>query len=127
MRRCRVFLVGVLVPVGMLSAQGSLAGFDAGGVRLATTAGALGAAGAACIIFAFRTGGLPVYVMPLVFGGAPIVNVLYTIIASSAEDGAESDALCRVSARGSWGGDGAVFQADCVKHTWGLTPRLLFS
>jgi hypothetical protein len=74
------FLVGVLVPVGMLSAQGSLAGFDAGGVRLATTAGALGAAGAACIIFAFRTGGLPVYVMPLVFGGAPIVNVLYTMI-----------------------------------------------
>src|SRR5436190_1774987 len=32
-------------------------------------------AGAACIIWAFKTGGLPVYVMPLVFGGAPIVNV----------------------------------------------------
>jgi hypothetical protein len=42
----------------------------------ATIAGALGAAGAACIIWAFRSGGLPVYVMPLVFGGAPIVNVL---------------------------------------------------
>jgi hypothetical protein len=38
-------------------------------------AGALGAAGAACIIWSFRVGGLPVYVMPLVFGGAPIVNV----------------------------------------------------
>ena len=32
-----------------------------------------------CIIYAFRTGGLPVYVMPLVFGGAPIVNVLITM------------------------------------------------
>jgi hypothetical protein len=74
------FLVGVLVPVAMLSSQGSLAGFNASGVRLATTAGVLGAAGAACIIFAFRTGGLPVYVMPLVFGGAPIVNVLYTMM-----------------------------------------------
>ena len=46
----------------------------------ATVAGALGAAGAACIIWAFRTGGLPVYVMPLVFGGAPLVNVLVTMV-----------------------------------------------
>ena len=74
------FLVGVIVPVATLSSQGNLAGFDATGVRLATIAGVLGAAGAACIIFAFRTGGLPVYVMPLVFGGAPIVNVLYTMM-----------------------------------------------
>ena len=73
------FLVGVLVPVATLSSQGNLAGFDATGVRMATIAGVLGAAGAACIIFAFRAGGLPVYVMPLVFGGAPIVNVLVTM------------------------------------------------
>ena len=46
---------------------------------MATIAGALGAAGAACIIWAFKTGGLPVYVMPLVFGGAPIINVLITM------------------------------------------------
>ena len=31
------------------------------------------------IIYAFRTGGLPLYVMPLVFGGAPIVNVLVSL------------------------------------------------
>ena len=70
------FLIGVIVPVAGLSAQGQLAGFDTGGLVAATVAGALGAAGAACIIWAFRFGGLPVYVMPLVFGGAPIVNVL---------------------------------------------------
>jgi hypothetical protein len=70
------FLIGVIVPVAGLSAQGGLSGFNTGGLILATAAGALGAVGAACIIWAFRNGGLPVYVMPLVFGGAPIVNVL---------------------------------------------------
>jgi hypothetical protein len=74
------FLIGVIIPVLALSAQGNLAGFNAGGLVKATVAGALGAAGAACIIWAFRTGGLPVYVMPLVFGGAPLVNVLVTMV-----------------------------------------------
>ena len=73
------FLIGVLVPVAGLSAQGDLSGFDTNGLIAATVAGALGAAGAACIIWAFRFGGLPVYVMPLVFGGAPIVNVLVSM------------------------------------------------
>jgi hypothetical protein len=70
------FLIGVIVPVAGLGAQGELGGFNTGGLVAATVAGALGAAGAACIIWSFRFGGLPVYVMPLVFGGAPIVNVL---------------------------------------------------
>jgi hypothetical protein len=70
------FLIGVIVPVAGLSAQGEMSGFNSGGLIAATVAGALGAAGAACIIWSFRFGGLPVYVMPLVFGGAPIVNVL---------------------------------------------------
>ena len=82
----RVIALGVpapwtflLIPVGALASQGSLSGFDQSGLLIATIAGALGAAGAACIIWAFRTGGLPVYVMPLVFGGAPIVNVLLSM------------------------------------------------
>jgi len=74
------FLIGVLVPVVALTSQGQLGGFNATGVRLATIAGILGALGAVCIIYSFRTGGLPLYVMPLVFGGAPIVNVLYTMV-----------------------------------------------
>lgn len=40
------------------------------------TAGALGALG---IILAFTFGGKPTYVMPLVFGGAPVVNTLVTV------------------------------------------------
>ena len=74
------FLIGVLVPVATLAAQGELGGFDSRGLMTATVAGALGAIGAACIIWAFRTGGLPVIVMPLVFGGAPVVNVLLSIM-----------------------------------------------
>ncbi|HEX9710355.1 MAG TPA: hypothetical protein VGB42_10375 [Candidatus Thermoplasmatota archaeon] len=73
------FLVGVLVPVLALAAQGELKGFSASGVGIATWAGTLGALGAVCIIWAFRSGGAPLYVMPLVFAGAPVVNVLYTM------------------------------------------------
>lgn len=70
------FLIGVLVPVIALASQGELRGFGAAGTVGATFAGVLGAIGAVCIIYAFRAGGLPTYVMPLVFGGAPVVNVL---------------------------------------------------
>ena len=73
------FLVGVLVPAVALSAQGELRNFSVSGTVTATIAGVLGALGAVCIIYAFRAGGLPIYVMPLVFGGAPIVNVLSTM------------------------------------------------
>ncbi|HUG53493.1 MAG TPA: hypothetical protein VMR21_07825 [Vicinamibacteria bacterium] len=74
------FLIGVLVPLVALGAQGELRGFSTPGVIGATAGGALGALGAVCIIWAFRSGGSPLYVMPLVFAGAPVVNVLYTII-----------------------------------------------
>ena len=73
------FLVGVLVPVVTLGSQGDLKGFNTAGSLAATGAGLLGAIGAVFIIFAFRSGGLPAYVMPLVFGGAPLVNVLVSM------------------------------------------------
>jgi hypothetical protein len=73
------FLIGVLVPVIGLWSQGQLSGFTLEGSTVATLAGALGALGAVCIIWAFKAGGLPAYVMPLVFGGAPIVNVLVSM------------------------------------------------
>ena len=73
------FLIGVLVPLVGLWYQGELGGFTMKGSMSATLGGALGAAGAICIIFAFTYGGLPTYVMPLVFGGAPLVNVLFSM------------------------------------------------
>ena len=74
------FLVGVVVPAVALTAQGELRSFNSSGTITATMAGVLGAVGAVCIIYAFRAGGSPLYVMPLVFGGAPIVNVLSTMV-----------------------------------------------
>lgn len=73
------FLIAVLVPVISLSYQGQLQGFTMKGSVAATLAGTLGAAGAVCIILAFRSGGLPTYVMPLVFAGAPLVNVFFSM------------------------------------------------
>lgn len=76
------FLIGILVPVISLGMQGNLSvsSFNTSGTTLATFAGALGAIGAVCIILAFKSGGLPNYVMPLVFGGAPLINVIVTVI-----------------------------------------------
>jgi len=73
------FLVGVLVPVATLASQGQLNNFTPSGTTAATLGGALGAAGAICIIWAFRNGGVPNYVMPIVFGIAPLINVLYSM------------------------------------------------
>lgn len=74
------FIIGVLVPVAVLASQGQLnKGWSFDGAFGATAAGALGALGAVFIIYAFRAGGIPTYVMPLVFGGAPVVNVLFTM------------------------------------------------
>ena len=76
------FLIGVLVPVASLSSSsgGVGGGFNMGGSIWATVGGALGAIGAVCIIWAFKAGGLPTYVMPIVFGGAPLVNVLVSML-----------------------------------------------
>ncbi len=73
------FLIAVLVPVAGLGAQGQLKGFTTSGVIGATLGGTLGALGAVCIIYAFKAGGTPAFVMPLVFGGAPLVNVLVSM------------------------------------------------
>ena len=73
------FLIGVLAPLLTLWYQEDLKGFNVGGSTAATLAGALGALGAMCIIWAFKSGGLPSYVMPIVFGGAPLMNVLVSM------------------------------------------------
>jgi hypothetical protein len=43
--------------------------------------GAAGAIGAIGIILAFNFGGKPIYVMPLVFGGAPVINTFASMLA----------------------------------------------
>jgi hypothetical protein len=73
------FLIGILVPLVGLSPQGGLTGFSTAGSIWAGLGGVLGALGAVCIIYAFKSGGLPNYVMPLVFGGAPLINVIVSM------------------------------------------------
>src|SRR5579859_3416798 len=72
------FVIGVLVPLGALGSSG-LSGFSQRGITFAGIGGALGALGAICIILAFKNQGIPTYVMPIVFGGAPVINVLYSM------------------------------------------------
>jgi hypothetical protein len=75
------FLLGVLVPVASLATSpGGIGSFPLAGSIWAIIGGALGAIGAICIIWAFKSGGLPAYVMPIVFGGAPLVNVIVSAV-----------------------------------------------
>ena len=73
-------MVAVLVPGVALSAAGELGGFNRPGVTAATVGGLLGALGAVCIIWAFKSGGMPSLVMALVFAGAPLVHVVVSAI-----------------------------------------------
>jgi len=74
------FLLAVLVPGGILTLQDEPGQFTAAGTGWGLLAGTVGAIGACCVIFAFRNGGSPIYVMPLIFGGAPIVNTIVSMI-----------------------------------------------
>jgi len=74
------FLIGVVAPAIALTSQGEWRNFNLAGTATATMAGALGAIGAVAIIYAFRSGGSPTIVMPLVFGGAPVINVIATML-----------------------------------------------
>jgi hypothetical protein len=50
------------------------------GMLWAVLAGTCGAMGALGIILAFTYGGKPIFVMPLVFGFAPVINTLASIV-----------------------------------------------
>ena len=73
------FLVAVLVPLLALRFYGEQGKWTSSGAFWSLAAGAAGAIGALGIIMAFKSGGKPVYVMPLVFGLAPVVNTLATM------------------------------------------------
>ena len=73
------FVIGVLIPSIILFLNKSDWSFSTRGLIYASVGGALGAFGAICIVGAMKNGGRPEIVMPLVFGGAPIVNVLVSM------------------------------------------------
>jgi MFS family permease len=73
------FVIAVVVPYFFLGEMGEASTYASFGTLWSLMAGAFGAAGALGIIMAFNSGGRPVFVMPLVFGGAPVVNTFFTI------------------------------------------------
>ncbi|MGD9645985.1 MAG: hypothetical protein AB7U73_09740 [Pirellulales bacterium] len=74
------FAIAVVVPVVALAlGQESAGKFTFWGVSWSLAGGALGAIGALGIILAFNYGGSPAYVMPFVFGFAPLINGFITV------------------------------------------------
>ena len=72
------FLIAVLIPGVLISQKGEKGHWSLTGTLLSLLAGAVGAFGALGIILALGFGGSPIYVMPFVFGLAPVVNTLVT-------------------------------------------------
>jgi len=77
------FAIAVLVPnFWLITIADEPSEYTFKGTVWSLAAGSAGAIGALGIIMAFNFGGKPVYVMPLVFGGAPVVNTVFTITAN---------------------------------------------
>jgi MFS family permease len=76
------FLVAIVIPLMILSQAPEQGNWTMDGGLWSLLAGALGAIGALGIIMAFNFGGRPVYVMPLVFGGAPVINTATSMFKS---------------------------------------------
>lgn len=72
------FLIAVLVPLVLLSRKPEKGYWSMGGTLLSLFAGSVGALGALGVILAVAFKGNPIYVMPIVFGSAPVVNTLVT-------------------------------------------------
>jgi uncharacterized membrane protein len=53
--------------------------FNTSGFLYALLGGIAGAAGALCIVLSIKNGGNPMFIAPLVFAGAPIVNTLVSL------------------------------------------------
>ena len=74
------FLTAVLAPLLLLKLQGATWIFPMKGALWSLLAGTVGAAGAFCVLLAFGAKGTPPVVMSIVFGGAPVVNALYSLV-----------------------------------------------
>lgn len=74
------FGIAVILPLILMARGSEPWEFQSRGVMFAIVGGALGALGAFGIIMALKSGGSPIYVAPLVFGLAPIVNVIISLL-----------------------------------------------
>jgi hypothetical protein len=72
-------VIAVIVPYFFLGEIGENSSYARVGTLWSFLAGAFAACGALGIIMAFNWGGKPVFVMPLVFGGAPVVSTFSAV------------------------------------------------
>lgn len=83
------FLTAVVIPLILfglnlagepLTFANKTGAFNNAGITFATLGGIAGAAGALCIILSIKSGGSPLFIAPLVFAGAPIVNAIVSLL-----------------------------------------------
>jgi drug/metabolite transporter (DMT)-like permease len=74
------FLIAVLFPIGMMVAGQEKPIWTANGFFYAVLAGSAGAFGALCVIFAIKSGGDKLYVAPVIFALAPVINVIVSLL-----------------------------------------------
>lgn len=75
------FLIAILFPLGIFWARGKFPTFNTNGTILATMAGVAGALGALCVILAtFEFNGPRIFVAPLIFAVAPVVNTVVSLL-----------------------------------------------
>jgi hypothetical protein len=104
------FLIAVVVPTAILATRGEPGDWSFLGTVWSLAGGAAGAVGALGIILAFNSGGSPSYVMPLVFGCAPVVNAFLTIYLA-----------------GTWKQVSPLFLAGLILVAVGATTVLMFA
>ncbi len=80
------FIIAVAVPLVLLSTTPTIShgAWTVTGLFWSIIAGGAGALGALGIILAFNAGGKPIYVMPLVFGFAPVINTFISLTEAGA-------------------------------------------
>jgi hypothetical protein len=80
------FVIAVALPFLLMPLLNDPGEWTFKGTLWSLAGGAAGAIGAIGIILAFNFGGKPIYVMPLVFGGAPVINTFTSLILARTVD-----------------------------------------
>jgi hypothetical protein len=102
--------IAVIVPHFFLAEVGEASGYLNMGTFWSFLAGVFAACGALGIIMAFNFGGKPFFVMPVVFGGAPVVST-----------------FCALTLEGQWGNVNPIFWAGLLLIITGAVMVLVLA
>jgi hypothetical protein len=105
------FAVAVVIPAILIPLVEADKSWTTPGFIWSLLGGTAGAIGALGIIMAFTFGGKPIYVMPLVFGGAPIINTFFNLY----------------FAHETRGGNTSIFYAGLMMSIIGAVTVLVFA